>query len=630
MKKNFKYAILSAIALVGAVNLTSCSSSDDVADVNPTYDGKTVKAQFALSIPGYGQQTRMTNVNTQNNSNFLGITALRFYPFNTSSTRTGGEFAVANGDSYGGATVITSGNDDFTAYENTNAKDKWYKDVLVPTETNAFLVYGKAIKSGSDFAQGKILASYDKTESASDLVDIGEKPTKITFEQVPIYTGNAAAFSTAGQTITTQLNTIASASGALTDGGDNVTWATVGGYSDAVATENGVKLLKDLYVSFTTASYAGSARSVKAMLEDLKETLSTMSAYNIDGRLVKDIYDKTDAAITAIGSSTFPTDLNLPEGAAKMTYNATDGFAFGTDGNVIGASSTDVNKGINKYVYPSELYYRANTPIRVANKEIETLITSSQNWSDVIGLYQATDKTVTSTTRSIALVDPLQYAVGCLDTWVKLGNASELEENVIVSGTGENAVYKKVDISNGLKLTGVLVGAQDNVNWAFKHTGVNGTNVIYDKDIDVNKNDAPAQNETPAVDYHLTSTEYTHMNYTLVMETTGVDGTISDDNTEAVYVALEFENDFADFCGVEGNLIPQGTKFYLVGKLDLKTTDKSRNNVFEQDYTTKAQFSVTSLKNAYNIVPDLRTPSLELGLSVNLEWTPGLTFTVNL
>ena len=382
-----------------------------------------------------------------------------------------------------------------------------------------------------------------------------------------------------------------------------------------------------MYVSFTTASYAGSARSVKAMLEDLKATLSTMSAYNVDGRLVKDIYDKTDDAISAIGTSTFPADLNLPEGAAKMTYSATNGFAFDTDGNVIGASTTDVNRGINKYVYPSELYYRSNTPIRVANKEIETLI-DTENWPGVIALYQATDKTVTSTTRSIALVDPLQYAVGCLDTQVKIP-AAALQENVIVSGTGANAVYQTVAIPNGLKLTGVLVGSQDNVNWAFKHPDVNGTNVIYDKDIDVNKNDDP--DASLPIDYHLTSgADYTHMNYTLVMETKGVDGTISASNTEVVYVALEFENDFADFCGVDGNLIPLGTKFYLVGKLDLNATSGARNNVFEQDYTTTAKFSVTSLKNAYNIVPDLRTPSLELGLSVNLEWTPGLTFTVDL
>ena len=33
-----------------------------------------------------------------------------------------------------------------------------------------------------------------------------------------------------------------------------------------------------------------------------------------------------------------------------------------------------------------------------------------------------------------------------------------------------------------------------------------------------------------------------------------------------------------------------------------------------------------SLKSAYNVIPDLRSPKLEFGLSVNLEWKEGLTF----
>ena len=646
MKKNFKYAILSAVALVGAVSLTSCSSSDDV-DVNPTFDGDAVKVQFALSIPGYGkQQTRMTDVSTQKDGGFRGIEALRFYPFVTTGTRTDGEYVVEQETSYGGASVITSsrrtpktGTDVFSSYENTAAQDKWYTDVLVPTNTNAFLVYGKAVKSGTgvDFSLGKIEASYDKA-TPSDLVNSGDKATNITFDQVAITNADAFAADAAGAAILTQLNTIQGASGKITSDGDAVTWAAVGAYTDAQAATAGVTLLKDLYGKFTTASYAGSSRSVKAMLEDLKTTLSTLSAYNTTDFLVKDIYDKTDAAITAIGTSTFPTALGLPEGAAKL--KCTNGvFSFDTSGNMIGTPPAEgtnysVNQGIGKYVYPSELYYRSNTPIRVANKEIETTISTTDTWANVIAKYQSTDKAVNSTTRSIALVDPLQYAVGCLDTKVALSSNTTLKENTIVSGTGNDAVYRDVDVSGGLKLTGVLIGAQDGVNWAFKHPAENGTNVIYDKEIDANKDDAPASGDDPAVNYHLTSTTATHLNYTLVMETKGVTGDVSSSNTEVVYVALEFENDFADFCGIEGKLIPLHTKFYLIGKLDLNansnTATVARKKVFEQDYTTTAEFTINSLKNAYNIVPDLRTPSLELGLSVDLTWTPGLKFTVGI
>jgi len=29
---------------------------------------------------------------------------------------------------------------------------------------------------------------------------------------------------------------------------------------------------------------------------------------------------------------------------------------------------------------------------------------------------------------------------------------------------------------------------------------------------------------------------------------------------------------------------------------------------------------------AYNVIPDLKTPQLEVAFSVNLDWKPGLTF----
>ena len=58
--------------------------------------------------------------------------------------------------------------------------------------------------------------------------------------------------------------------------------------------------------------------------------------------------------------------------------------------------------------------------------------------------------------------------------------------------------------------------------------------------------------------------------------------------------------------------------------------DKVIKRVFLQDYITTATFTVKSLKNAYNVVPDLRLPALELGLGVNLNWTPGLNLGVNI
>ena len=95
--------------------------------------------------------------------------------------------------------------------------------------------------------------------------------------------------------------------------------------------------------------------------------------------------------------------------------------------------------------------------------------------------------------------------------------------------------------------------------------------------------------------------------------------------------ALEFRNDGEDFYGVDGNIIPKGGTFYLVGSLsNYKEESKVTDYVFEQDHNTIANITIKSLKNAYNTVPDLRKTQLELGLYVDLTWQAGLVGTVTI
>ena len=76
MNRINNYVLNGAIALLSTAGLVACSSSDDVTDapVNPSYDGKSVKTQFAINIatPSNGK-TRMSAENTQNGGNFLGM-----------------------------------------------------------------------------------------------------------------------------------------------------------------------------------------------------------------------------------------------------------------------------------------------------------------------------------------------------------------------------------------------------------------------------------------------------------------------------------------------------------------------------------------------------------------------------
>ena len=121
-----------------------------------------------------------------------------------------------------------------------------------------------------------------------------------------------------------------------------------------------------------------------------------------------------------------------------------------------------------------------------------------------------------------------------------------------------------------------------------------------------------------------------------------------DGSQHTVNVALEFKNGEKDFYG-KGGMIPANSTFYLVATLKISdnknttftwptdyaippytaaggTTDTKR--VFIQDYVTSATFKIgaNSLKNAYSTVPDLRATQTSLGLSVDLQWRPGLSF----
>jgi hypothetical protein len=91
-------------------------------------------------------------------------------------------------------------------------------------------------------------------------------------------------------------------------------------------------------------------------------------------------------------------------------------------------------------------------------------------------------------------------------------------------------------------------------------------------------------------------------------------------------------NSGKEFYG-QGGIVPVGGKFYLVAELNM--TNKtlvgvSKPHVFMQDYTTTANLTITSLKNAYITIPDLRSTKLQLGLAVDLSWKSGLTFDVNI
>ena len=359
----------------------------------------------------------------------------------------------------------------------------------------------------------------------------------------------------------------------------------------------------------------------------------------------------------AIDPNTFPEALNLPDGAAQLTFNPsansnTGAFSYATNISVFKPVSNNTTT-VDKFLYPAELVYFGNSPVRVSN---ETHVESNYpqtvaNW-DNDGYWVAAnslkgwvkDGAVANTTRSVAMQRDINYGTAMLATTVKYG-ASVIDDNQAACTEETSDQHINVN-STSFKLTGVIVGGQcQKVGWNFLKKDVTGNDfnfMVYDSYIG---NDGNGIN-VPA---HGTTSDF---NYTLLW-----DNYDAANNKQPVFVALEFVNNSGvDFWG-NANLIRRGSKFYLVGKLDPSsstfpvsrattdptnyilppykadgTTDTEKVRVFMQDYKTTANFTIStsSLKSAYSTVPDLRSSQISLGLAVDIQWEPGLTFNVEL
>ena len=162
MKKLFNFALFGAIALTGAVGISSCSSSDEAtADVNPTYDPatNTVNTQFVFNIAASSTPiTRMTAANTQADVNqlFRGIEKTQLFAYKLGTAKDGKHVATATtaDKSYDLGTILAQGQLD----PDGSPKSRRVIELSLPVDVNALMFWGKAPKSGEDAnnAQGNI------------------------------------------------------------------------------------------------------------------------------------------------------------------------------------------------------------------------------------------------------------------------------------------------------------------------------------------------------------------------------------------------------------------------------------------------------------------------------------------
>ena len=613
MKKLFNLALFGAIALTGAVGISSCSSSSDEVINNPDYNPEqnSVKTQFTISFPKNVASTRQSAATVQNAqtiASFRGMDNIVLLPF--AATGDVNKDPIAStatklGDAISLTKIIVPSEQAVTnsipaAALIANSNSVLYNDVTIPVGTGSFLFYGKATDSGSDnFVNGSLAMT-------------SGQPSAIKFDPVQTYPSTTNA-STVGASLATYLTNIAQAtnwSGCTDNSNSAQTWYNAS--------------LGDLYTKFTSMK-AGSSRTAQAAVQDLYSTIknnedavSTAIKAAIENTTYVSSTTGGNLTFTAtIGNSEstyFPGDVNLPDGAALLSF-ASGAFTQVTDGN--GNTGTLTAKYAD-YVYPASLYYYCNSGIKTSNSSKQSEYNGTQNWSTISGKY--TDGTTVGTaTRSVAILDPIQYGVGRLDAAVKLDGTTLYDKN------GDAYTVP----ASGFTVTGILIGGQKQVGYDFKPTTETTTYTIYDN--------ITKSNETISA----TGTTASNTNYTLALET-GAD--------QVVNVAVELLNNGADFEGADG-VVPAGCKFYLVAQLTpdptLDNVSGTLNQVFKQDHKTIVTFTIKAglpkndasfptggntvgLGKAYNTIPDLRTPQLELGLSVDMTWQSGLSFDVPL
>lgn len=275
------------------------------------------------------------------------------------------------------------------------------------------------------------------------------------------------------------------------------------------------------------------------------------------------------------GLNNFPDGIfHLPAGATVMKYTAVDNTA--TPATIVneyhymtqvptyamGSSSGSFNP--DNYMYPAELCYFGNNPIRVtSDSHVKAEYPDGaaewdkdDNWKTSYAPGNNTvdwtkNGAVQSTTRSVAMQENINYGTAMLKTTIAYESGkTNLKDNnsTIHSGEADNTIAIS---SNPFTLTGVLIGGQpQTVGWNYlvqDFTSDPFICMVYDNDLPNTAIPTPTGKE----------------NYTMVWDNYTTDAT---QNT--VYVALELTNNSGqDFWGMN-NLIRNGASFYLIGKLD--------------------------------------------------------------
>lgn len=627
--------MLLAVCLYGA--LTACTEHD-----GPSPDDEKsvdVKLTFALPQRIVGtldpKDTRMTGEVVQESEDaagFRGIDDVHMFCFGTyptASSRKLGEIIEIN--SLANDAIHRDSEEDYTVNHN----------VSIPVGTTHFTFYARASDAPSTHEERM---HYGTMEAVGLRRGEYNGNDGIRFRPVPICTSTASQGGSAkGQALLALLNELV-----------NVTSSEPASENRWPTTRNAN--LQEAFRVLSTLTNASSfnVQYVLGLIYPLLEASPGQPGYELGQLLMQTIdahcavpYDPATERLTlADDCQGFPADLHLPEGAARLMWDdATQRFVQPDIQNY--GRGMGIN-AMTDYVYPMNLQYQVVSELVASDSLVltQSLIddihnadgspttpttpttpsdseSSYKGWQQLLdSLYQQASPKVTFTTRSVAMVRQIQYAVGRLSLRARIN-----------SGTLYDAYGKAVDVTNGFTLKGYIIGGQREADFQFQPVDGAHRYAIYDTDLN---------GGTQLV----RRSYWTTYDYILGLATAPDD---------PIFVAMELVNNGDAFQGADGT-IPAGGTFYLVASMVPSEGENYQygylDQIFRKDFNTQVNLSVlngwpdkdgdgipdpdldehgnpkplTGLATATYGVPDMLVPERTLGFSVDLRWKDGMEF----
>ena len=629
------------IWLIAAACLSGCTAQE-----KPGHTPEVIFSEceelclpLSLSVGTVGPETKMTSAVTQadaTEASFRGIKEIYAIPFR--ATR-----AVNGSDQRIGPNLLlpqlgipsTFGENaqegDFAGLVRSN-NSHLYKNVYMRRGTASMLVYGQAIDAPVSVSPDSIAFKRRNGVLRKHGVEAGETPADITFTLEPfISSAQEAEMQTTVNGLLTYLNNIAGATvsyrGYQYRSTTRTTWTyqwnDAGSYNNHATLVNAFNTITGGGKMFSAGSegISGMLTSIYNALYDYATDEYESSSYRQEyyGYYSRDvsgyyyyvyelaneirtrIENSTYVDVTGYGSSAtvslkgdyanFPECFGLPSGSVGIVWNGT---AFVQQTSATGAALA----AVDAFCYPPSLWYMANTTLKTSDNEdiVEEYKSANTTWNDIFSQYTYSSSVIQGAL-SVALKDPLQYGVGMLEI-----NLNKASPELLPDSNGD---YVDVRNSN-FPLTGIIIGEQKNQSYAFEPLLEGLSLYVYDNEV--------YDGSTPKAYIAGASSGLTFQPvHTLVVQT---------EDAKDIHMALEFQNNSgADFYGFNSCRIAAGSKFYLIAKLKYANgTGASLPAVFVHDHITKVTFSINSLANAHNTIPELRDPQLEIGVVAQIEW----------